>query len=254
MPLNRPVAVQLYSVRTACQQDLFAVLDRLSGFGYDGVEFAGYYGHEPKVIREHLDGCKLKAEGTHTGIDQLSDENFAATVETHLTLGAPYCIIPGLPEDMRNTPEACLETAAKLTELSSMLEAEGLRLGFHAHHQDMLPLSGGVSAWYLIARNTPKSFIMQYDTANGMSGGADPVQPILDWPGRGASTHLKEWKGAHGAVLGEGDVPWKRVLDACESVGGTQWYVIEYEIDEDPDPVASVGKCLENLRRIAIDQ
>jgi sugar phosphate isomerase/epimerase len=51
--------------------------------------------------------------------------------------------------------------------------------------------------------------------------------------------------------LGEGDVPWKRVLDACESVGGTKWYVIEYEIDADTDPVTSVGKCLNNLRALA---
>jgi len=92
---------------------------------------------------------------------------------------------------------------------------------------------------------------MQYDTANGMSGGADPVRPILDWPGRGASVHLKEWAGAHGAILGEGEIPWRRVLDACESVGGTEWYVIEYEIDEDKDPVSSVGKCLENLKALA---
>ncbi|MHB8637486.1 MAG: sugar phosphate isomerase/epimerase family protein [Fimbriimonadaceae bacterium] len=251
MPVNRPVALQLYSVRHACERDLYGVLRKVAEFGYEGVEFAGFYGHEPADIRRQLDDLGLKAEGTHTGIGQLSDAEFAATVEAHKTLDAPYCIVPGLPEDMRNTPTACAETAKKLTELTHKLEAHGLRCGFHAHHADLLPLEGGKSAWYLLAAGTPESFIMQYDTANGMSGGADPVKPIVDWPGRGASVHLKEWAGAHGAILGEGEIPWKRVLDACESVGGTKWYVIEYEIDEDTDPVTSVGKCLANLRALA---
>src|SRR5579872_5628617 len=203
MPLNRPVALQLYSVRHACQDDLFGVLNRVAVFGYNGVEFAGYYGHRPLDIRRVLDDVGLKAEGTHTGIDQLDEANFNATVDAHKDLGAEYCIIPGLPEAMRNTPAACAETAKKLTELTYKLEDRGLRCGFHAHHQDLLPLEGGKSAWYLLAEGTPRSFIMQYDTANGMSGGADPVRPILDWPGRGASVHLKEWAGAHGAILGE---------------------------------------------------
>jgi sugar phosphate isomerase/epimerase len=221
MPLNRPVALQLYSVRHACQADLFGVLRKVANFGYNGVEFAGFYGHEPADIRRQLDDLGLKAEGTHTGIDALSDENFGATVEAHKTLDAQYCIVPGLPAEMRNSASACASTAAKLTELTHKLEAHGLRCGYHAHQGDMVALEGGKCAWDLLAAGTPESFILQYDTANGMSGGADPVQPILNWPARAVSTHLKEWAGAHGAILGEGNVPWKRVLDACESVGGT---------------------------------
>ena len=89
----------------------------------------------------------------------------------------------------------------------------------------------------------------QYDTANGMAGGADPVQPILDWPGRGITTHLKEWSGEHGAkVIGEGMVPWDKVFDACERVAGTQWYIVEHESYEGMSPMQVVEACLKNLR------
>ena len=92
---------------------------------------------------------------------------------------------------------------------------------------------------------------MQYDTANGMSAGADPVQPILDWPGRGLSVHLKEWSGEHGAkVIGEGTVPFENVFQACESVGGTHWYVVEHEQYEGMSPLESVDLCLKNLRKM----
>lgn len=248
--MNRPVAVQLYSIRHDFEKDPRHVFETLAEQGYDGVEFAGLYHHGPEGIGKLLREYKLKSEGCHVGIEAFSDELFSSTIETYQALGCHWLILAWLPEPMRNTPTACAETGRKLGELCHRLHEQGMRVGFHCHHADMTPLSDGISAWYHIAKNTPASFIMQYDTANGMSGGADPVKPITDLPGRGASVHLKEWKGGHGAVIGEGQVPWTKVLRECEAVGGTEWYVVEYEIESDPEPLQSVGKCLKYLRNL----
>jgi len=248
--MNRPVALQLYSVRNDAKTDLQKTLARVAEMGYEGVEFAGYYDNEPVQIRKWLDQYGLKAEGCHIGTDALDPDNLQQTMDAHAALGTNWAIVAWLPEKRRATPTDCGETAKWLTELHEKVGKFGIRLGFHAHQADMQPLDGGKSAWYLLAESTPQTFIMQYDTANGMSGGADPVQPILDLPNRGASTHLKEWAGGHGAIIGDGDVPWKRVLEACETVGGTQWYVVEYEIDTDPNPLDSVQKCLHYLRTL----
>jgi sugar phosphate isomerase/epimerase len=246
-----PIALQLYSVRNECAKDLLGVIRAVAKMGYEGVEFAGYHGHSPAEIKATLDDAGIKTEGTHTGIDQLSDENFNKTVDLHKTLDTTYVIVPWIPEEMRNSPDSCKATAERLTALTEKLAGAGLRLGFHAHEGDMRPLTGGKSAWDLLAGGTPDSFIMQYDTANGMAGGADPVQPILDWPGRSESVHLKEYKGGHGkAVIGDGDVPWQRLFHACETVGGTKWYVVEHEDDFSPSPLDAVDRCLKNLRRM----
>ena len=42
-----PIGVQLYSVRKDCEKDLPGTLKAVKGFGYDAVEFAGYYGGAP---------------------------------------------------------------------------------------------------------------------------------------------------------------------------------------------------------------
>jgi sugar phosphate isomerase/epimerase len=248
--MSIPVAVQLYSVRNDCQQDLFGVLKQVADMGYDGVEFAGYYGHPPSEIRKALDDLGLKAEGTHTPITDFDDDKLPATVQTHRTLGCTFAIVPWIPEEMRNSEKACLATAAKMTEISRKLEAQGLRTGFHAHEGDMRPLAGGPSAWDLLAGHTPSSFIMQYDTANGMAGGADPVRPILDWPSRSVSVHLKGYNEGHGALVGEPTIPWEDVLRACETVGGTQWYVVEHEEEGPLSPLDSIRQCRENLRKM----
>lgn len=244
-----PIGLQLYSVREDCAQDLLGTIRKVAEMGYACVEFAGLHGHTASEIRACLDECGLKAPSTHTPLTALDEENFGKTVEDHLTLGATWVMIPWLPEDARNSEAACAETGKRLTELVEKLKEHGLRTGFHAHGGDMKALEGGKSAYDLIAAHTPPEFAMQYDTANGMSGGADPVQPILDWPGRGPSIHLKEWSGEHGAkVIGEGLVPWKRVFEACESVAGTQWYIVEHESYEGMTPLEAVERCLKNLR------
>jgi sugar phosphate isomerase/epimerase len=138
-----PIALQLYSVRHDCATDLLGVIAQVAKMGYDGVEFAGYHGHKPADIKKVLDDHGLKAEGTHTGWNLFDDENLNETIETHKILDCTYAIIPGIPENLRNTQAACLETAAKLTALTDRLRPHGIQTGFHAHAGDMTILDGG---------------------------------------------------------------------------------------------------------------
>ncbi len=247
--MSIPIALQLYSLRDDCAQDFFGTIAKVAKMGYAGVEFAGYHGASAADIRKVLDDHGLKVAGTHTGINTLQDDVLAATIEFHKTLGCANLVVPWLPEETRATPEACKETAGKLNAIAEKLKPHGMRAGFHCHQGDMTPLGGGKPAWDLLAQFTSPDFIMQYDTANGMAGGADPVQPILDWPGRGLLVHLKEWSGEHGAkVIGEGMIPWARVFEACEKGAGTQWYIVEHESYEGVTPLQAVEACLKNLR------
>jgi len=247
MPI--PIALQLYSVRDDCAQDFFKTIGEVARMGYAGVEFAGYHGKSAEDIRKVLDDNGLKVAGAHTPFESLQDDQIEATIAFHQIIGCDNLVVPWLPEHTRATPEACKETAAKLNAIAEKLKPLGMRTGFHCHSGDMKPLEGGKSAWDLLGENTIAEFIMQYDTANGSEGGADPVQPILDWPGRGITVHLKEWSGEHGAKpIGEGIIPWARVFEACETVAGTQWYVVEHESYEGMTPLEAVEACLKNLR------
>lgn len=192
----------------------------------------------------------LKVAGNHCGYQSLQDETFDQTVEYHQAIGCRYLVVPGLPLEMRDTPDSCKQTADWLTNVAENLRKHGMRTGFHCHSDDMRPLADGVSAWYHIGRNTPRDFIMQYDTSNGMVGGADPVQPLLDFPGRGITLHMKENSAEGvGAVIGEGTVPWDAVLAACEPAGA-EWLIVEHETYFGRTPLECVEACLTNLRKL----
>ena len=50
--MKLPVAVQLYSVRNEMERDFYGTIAKMKEFGYDGVEFAGLFGREPRRIKE----------------------------------------------------------------------------------------------------------------------------------------------------------------------------------------------------------
>lgn len=244
-----PVGLQLYSVRSVAEKDLPGVIAKVAQMGYQGVEFAGYYGHEAADIRKMLDDNGLVCCGTHTQMDALSDANLAATLKLNKTLGNKHVIVPWLQPNEANPKEAWLGYAKRLNTLAGKLASEGMSVGYHNHAHDFAPLDD-TTPWDLLASNTRPEVIMQIDTGNAMSGGADPITYLKRYPGRSVTVHLKEFSKTNpNAMIGEGDVPWAEVFKLCRTVGGTRWYIIEEEKDAYP-PLESVEISLNNFRKI----
>ncbi len=244
--MSLPISLQLYSLRDDAPKDFIGILKQVAGIGYEAVEFAGYHGVSAADLRAALDDLGLRCSGTHTAISMLEEGQYESTIRTHEVLGTKNIIIPWLPLELHSTAEATLETAKRLTKLTNQVEADGFRLGFHAHDADMKPLDDGRSTWYILGENTPDSFILQFDTANAMHGGSDPVQPLLDFPGRGVTVHFKEYP-FNGEAIGEGNVPFGEVIKALPTAGA-EWIVVEQEQYGDRTPIESCRVSFENLK------
>jgi sugar phosphate isomerase/epimerase len=244
-----PVGVQVYSVRTLAEKDLAGTLAKIAKMGYDGVEFAGYYGHSAQDIRKMLDDNGLVCCGSHTPMEDLSDQKLAATLEFNKTLGNKYVIVPWLAPNEANPKEGWLTYAKRFNELAEKLKPQGMRIGYHNHAHDFQPLDG-TTGWDLLFSNTSKDVIMQLDTGNAMDGGADPLPYLRRYPGRAVTIHLKEFSATNkNAILGEGDIKWTDLFKLCHTVGGTKWYIIEEEKDVYP-PLTAIEKCLQNLKKM----
>jgi sugar phosphate isomerase/epimerase len=244
-----PVGVQLYSVRAECAKDLPGTIAKVAAMGYDGVEFAGYYNYSAKDLRKILDDNGLKCCGTHTQMDTLSDANLEATIEFNKTLGNQYLIVPWLQASGDNPRQIWLGYAKRFNELAEKVSVHGMVVGYHCHAHDFHAVNGEVP-WDILFGNTGKHVVMQMDTANCMAGGADPVKYLRKYPGRSLTVHLKEHSATNpNAILGEGDVPWDEVFAVCETIGGTEWYIIEEEKDVYP-PLEAIELCLKNYRKL----
>lgn len=242
-----PIALQLYSVREDAARDLQGVLAAVAGMGYEGVEFAGYYGHDARTIRGWLDAYGLKVAGAHVGIETLLGDELLRTVEFHQTLGNTTLVVPGLAEQWRNSRAAWLKTAETLNAVAVALKPYGMRTGYHNHHIEFAPMEGELP-WDTLFGNTTDDVIMQFDTGNALHGGAQAAPFLRRYPGRAKTMHLKEYSAANAsALIGEGDVPWTEIFELCETIGGTEWYIVEQESYAYP-PLECVRRCLQALK------
>lgn len=244
-----PIALQLFSVRKECEKDLPAVLDAVAKVGYEGVEFAGYYGRTAEQLESLLSDRGLQAVGTHIGVQTLLGAELEKTVEFNKTIGNRYLIVPGLPREYTDSLDAWKRTADLFNQLAEKVADEDLQVGYHNHTEEFKKV-GGDSAWDVFARNTRKDVVLQLDTGNALLGGGDVVALLKAYPGRSTTVHLKEHSATNDkALIGEGDIPWKEVFRLCETVGGTEWYIVEQETYAYP-PLTTVEKCLQNLRNM----
>ncbi len=244
-----PVGVQLYSVRFLCEKDLPGTLAGIARMGYSGVEFAGYYNRSASELRKMLDNNGLKCCGTHTDLTTLLGGNLTKTVEFNQTLGNKFLIVPSLPENKVSTRQGWLDMAKTFNELAEKVRPHGMRVGYHNHTVEFAPLEGEMP-WDTFFGNTRKDVVMQVDVGNALVGGADPVAFLKKYPGRAATIHVKEYSRSNPkAYVGEGDVKWPEVFDYLEKTGGTEWYIVEYEV-EGVEPMQAIERCLQNLRKM----
>ena len=58
---------------------------------------------------------------------------------------------------------------------------------------------------------------------------------------------VKEFVGDKNAAIDEGKIDWKTLLETYETVGGTEWYIVEYEA---ANPMEKIKVCLDNLHKM----
>jgi len=244
-----PIALQLYSVREDCARDLPGTLQAVAKMGYEGVEFAGYYGYDAPALKKLLDDLGLKCAGTHTGLNTILGDELPKTIEFNRTLENPFLIVPGLPRERTESRAAWEETARIFTDASARAREHDFYVGYHNHSIEFQPLDGELP-WDIFFGKTPDDVVMQVDIGNALHGGGDPVPYIARYPGRAKTVHLKEYSATNNkALIGEGDVNWQQVFDLAESVGGTHWYIVEQE-SYAYAPLECVDRCLQNLKQM----
>ena len=241
------LAVQLYSVRDDAAKDLPGVLAAIAGMGYEAVEFAGYYGYSAADLRKLLDDNGLKVCGAHVGLESLQGDQLQPSVEFHQTIGNPYPIVPGLGGQYTESAEGWQRAADAFNEVAEKLKPHGLRTGYHNHSIEFTPLEGQLP-WDVFFGNTVQDVIMQFDTGNALSAGADAPPFLERYPHRAITVHCKEFSATKpNALVGEGDVPWARIFELCETIGDTEWYIVEQESYAYP-PLECIDRCLKNLK------
>jgi sugar phosphate isomerase/epimerase len=249
-----PVGLELYSVREELKQDLMGTVRGVAKMGYEVVEFYAPYFRwtdaYAKDVRKLLDDLGIRCLSTHNDSQSFTPENLPRAIELNQIIGSKFIVMASAGKVQGL--DGWKTVAERLNQAAGKLKPQGLRTGYHNHAAEFRPVDGRRPI-EVIAENTGKEVVLQFDVGTCIEAGSDPVAWIDKNPGRIVSMHCKDWSPEPGkgykVLFGEGVAPWKKIFEAAETTGGIEYYLIEQEGSAYP-PLETAERCLATFRKL----
>jgi len=248
----RPIAAQMYTVRSAAAQDFPGTLKRVAELGFAGVELAGTFNMAAADLAQLLNELGLRCISAHVPLADLK-YRLADQIKTYQTLGATYLVCPWLAPDERGDEITYRELAKLLNRVGAECRANGLQLCYHHHDFELRKFASGSALDVLLQNTSPENLQLEADTYWLKYGGENPAAYIARWVGRVPLLHLKDMTRSLPptfAEVGAGILDWPSIFKAA-ATGQTRWYIIEQDMCPG-DPFESLRLSLENLQRMLV--
>jgi sugar phosphate isomerase/epimerase len=259
--MDHPVlAAQLYTVRQFVQTapDLAASLKKVRDIGYTAVQISGIGPIPDTDVKAMVADLGLTICITHTSPDELWND-LDRVIARHELWDCPHVAIGSMPQSYRARGEAGFrQFAAEAAAIGKRLTAAGLDFSYHNHSFEFVRFPATVSPQVrgkrtgldvIFDESDPRYLKAEPDTYWIQHGGGDPAAWIRKLAGRVPVVHLKDMVIQDGkqvmAEIGEGNLNWPAILDACRKAG-VEWYAIEQD-ECQRDPFESLRISYENL-------
>lgn len=241
------ISLQLWSIQEACREDFFGTLKKVKEFGYDAVEFAGYYEIPAVELKHYLAELGLDISGSHIGIERFTEE-LAATLTYEATLGNKNLIIPWY----QGADLAEWQSFFKqIKRVIPAVTAAGFTLGYHNHAHEFTQLTEVNLMEEMLAAVPEIKF--EIDTYWLAYAGLDVV-PWLKAQGNAVNwLHIKDMlvDGEHreSTDIGRGSLP---IIDYLTYAKEQEiaWLVIEQEAFQTHSPLESAALNLRSLTKL----
>jgi sugar phosphate isomerase/epimerase len=243
------IALQLWTVRDHTARDLPGTLTAVAAAGYRSVELAGLADTPTDDLARLLSEAGLRPVAAHVGIDRLRAD-LEAEADRHVALGCHRVIVPWLTEEERRTADDVRRFASEMNDISRMLAARGIRLGYHNHAFEFAPLDG-TTAWDVLLAELAPEVDLELDVFWASVGERDPITVIRDGGSRIRLLHMKDRAPGpepRDAPAGTGVLDFAGIIAAGRDAE-VDWYVAEQ--DEPGDALTDIARAYANLRELA---
>lgn len=247
-----PIAIQLYSVREELEKDFSGTLRKIKALGYEGVEFAGLYGHKPAEIKQILKEIGLLPVSAHVPfVDLIADP--AKVVGEYAEIGCAYIAIPYLTPEYRPGADKFNEVIEGAKIIGKAANDAGLVLLYHNHDFEFEKIDGEYALDILYSSVSSDLLKTEVDTCWVNVAGENPSDYLRKYIGRSPVVHLKDFvmpgkkpdkmyeligiteekkeeesKAFEFRPVGYGVQNFSEILKACKEIGAS-WVVVEQD-------------------------
>ena len=190
--MSLPVAVQLYSVRDDMEADFYGTIKKVKDLGYDGVEFAGLFGEDPKKIKTFCEEIEIVPISAHVPYYDML-ENPENVLKDYQTIGVKYIAVPYLTEECRPGTEGFTDTINGIHKIAKVAKELGITLLYHNHDFEFVKI-GDEYALDILYSSIPSDLLQtEIDTCWVGVAGVNPSEYILKYTDRSPVVHLKDY-------------------------------------------------------------
>ncbi len=189
---NLKIGLQLYSVRDDMEADMYGTLKKVKEIGYDYVEFAGYFGHSAKEVKQMLDEIGLTAVSVHQAHSLFLEQGQSA-VDYIKTLGVSYAVIPWMALEDQKGAAHYDDVVAGIKKAATLLKENGITLLYHNHDFEFGKFEDKFLLDWLYEDVGEALLQTEIDTCWVRYAGYDPCEYIKKYTGRSPIVHLKDF-------------------------------------------------------------
>ena len=235
---SNTVGLQLYALRDIMKVSVPATLKLVADIGYTEMEFAGYFDHNAKEIKQLLDDNSLTAPSAHIQLDAF-DTNLPQILDDAQTIGHKYLVVPWLSEAQRGMGIAPYHALAeKLNNIGEACKKEGITLAYHNHDFEFEVRDGKTPLDVLITETDPNLVAMELDLYWTVKAGKNPIDYFKQYPGRFKLWHVKDLaEDGSFADVGKGTINFQEIFAHGELAGIEHKFV---ERDQTTDRIATI--------------
>ncbi len=254
-----PIGLQLYTLGPDAAKDLDGTLAQVSKIGFKSIELAGLLGRTPAEMKASMDRAGLACTSAHIQGRPMGSQSFSGDLsklaaDLHV-LGVKSAVMPlfYIPDRFELKPQPGEDGAGLLRRLGAqmtaddwkwnadflnkkgeILKASGIRVGYHNHNNEFLPLGDTNGMEILLKETDPALVTFEMDAGWVTAAGHDPLAMLKQHKGRFTLMHVKDIKPStkpnfalkqDPTEVGSGMINWKKLLPAAYAAGVRDFFV-----------------------------
>ena len=237
------IGLQLYTLRGHIKNgdDLLKILSDVKKLGFEGVEFAGYFGLDANTLRSRLDELGLSVAGTHLPVSALEGEPLDENIRFAQTLGSRYIGTGGAPFAGRKERERIARIMGGAYDRAAEY---GLCAYYHNHFREFKKREGV----YILDTLTAHCAV-ELDTYWSFYAGVDTPEYIRSHSDRIKLLHIKDGspRFPQPCALGEGKNDLEGIVSAGKDIG-CEWLILENDMPK-PDGLSDIARSMDYLKK-----